>query len=301
MSSRDFLTNGNPANEPVIHPVYGKVSEKSAVALHGGRPLLICGYLHKRGRNGKWQKRFFETDGENLSYYKSSARSKLLATLDLLKVGDITIDEGDQSSCTFKIMIADRDYILRADSASSCKDWVITLNRIKEARLHIGRVQLVVDDGDAAPRVVPDANRQRTKAVDGDDIHSWEDIIAAENAAKNQEAMDSTLCHANRLSGGSKRLQEAVAARWQKRQTSLQRLASRLLHWARSVKLFEKSGCHNAEHHVVLDSQIHPPGHDNPAVSCTLHVCTTFLSSVRERITNMIALLSQLAVRTWRQ
>jgi hypothetical protein len=194
--------------------------------------------------------------------------------LDLLKVGDITIDEGDQGSCTFKIMIADRDYILRADSASSCKDWVITLNRIKEARMHIGRVQLVhsLDDNDAAPRVVPDSNRQRTKAVDGEDIHSWEDIIAAENAAKNQEAMDSTLAHANRLSGGSKRLQEAVAARWQKRQTSIQRLASRLLYWARSVKLFEKSGCIDVKDQVVLDSQIHPPGHDNAAVSSTLHV-----------------------------
>ena len=181
------------------------------------------------------------------------------------------VNEGDQSSCTFKIVIADWDYILCADSASSCKDWVITLNRIKEARMHIGRVQLVVDNSDATPRVVPESNRERTKAVDGEDIHSWEDIIAAENAAKNQEAMDSTLCHANRLSGGSKRLQEAVVARWQKRQTSLQRMASRLLHWARSVKLFEKSGCWDVEDHVFLDSQIHPPGHDDLSVCISLH------------------------------
>jgi hypothetical protein len=47
---------------------------------------LICGYLQKLGRNGKWQLRWFETDGECLSYYKSSKRSKLLATLDLAKV-----------------------------------------------------------------------------------------------------------------------------------------------------------------------------------------------------------------------
>jgi hypothetical protein len=267
MSSRD-LAGKDPANEPVIHPVYGKVSEMSQVTQFGGRPLIICGYLHKRGRNGKWQKRFFETDGEHLSYYKTSARCKLLATLDLVKVGDITIEEGDQSSSTFKIMIADRDYILRADSASSCKDWVITLNRVKEARLHLGRVQLVhsLDSNDAAPRVVLSANRQRTKAVDGEDIHSWEDIIAAENAAKNQEELDIALQSANRLSGGSKRLQQAVVARWQKRQTSIQRLASRLLHWAKSVKIIKKSGCTDVEDQVVLDSQIHPPGHDNPAV-----------------------------------
>ena len=47
---------------------------------------LISGYLQKLGRNGKWQTRWFETDGECLSYYKSSKRTKLLATLDLAKV-----------------------------------------------------------------------------------------------------------------------------------------------------------------------------------------------------------------------
>lgn len=47
---------------------------------------LISGYLQKYGRNGKWQIRWFETDGECLSYYKSSKRVKLLATLDLEKV-----------------------------------------------------------------------------------------------------------------------------------------------------------------------------------------------------------------------
>jgi hypothetical protein len=47
---------------------------------------LICGALQKLGRNGKWQMRWFETDGECLSYYKSIKRNKLLATLDLAKV-----------------------------------------------------------------------------------------------------------------------------------------------------------------------------------------------------------------------
>ena len=48
---------------------------------------LIYGYLHKLGRNGHWQKRFFElTNGERLTYYKSGKRQKILATLDLCKV-----------------------------------------------------------------------------------------------------------------------------------------------------------------------------------------------------------------------
>ena len=47
---------------------------------------LIYGYLHKLGRNGHWQKRFFETNGERLTYYKSGKRTKALAMLDLCKV-----------------------------------------------------------------------------------------------------------------------------------------------------------------------------------------------------------------------
>ena len=47
---------------------------------------LIYGYLHKLGRNGHWQKRFFETNGERLTYYKGVKRTKALATLDLCKV-----------------------------------------------------------------------------------------------------------------------------------------------------------------------------------------------------------------------
>ena len=50
--------------------------------------MIIGGYLQKLGRNGKWQTRWFESDGECLSYYKNENRTKLLATLDLEKVGD---------------------------------------------------------------------------------------------------------------------------------------------------------------------------------------------------------------------
>ena len=52
---------------------------------------LIYGHLQKLGRNGKWQTRWFETDGQCLSYYKSSKRSKLLATLDLEKVCETNV------------------------------------------------------------------------------------------------------------------------------------------------------------------------------------------------------------------
>jgi hypothetical protein len=47
---------------------------------------MVYGYLHKLGRNGHWQCRFFESDGERLTYYKNVKRTNVLATLDLCKV-----------------------------------------------------------------------------------------------------------------------------------------------------------------------------------------------------------------------
>ena len=43
----------------------------------------ICGYLLKQHTDGGWQKRYFETNGSFLTYYKSKKRSKLLAALNI--------------------------------------------------------------------------------------------------------------------------------------------------------------------------------------------------------------------------
>jgi hypothetical protein len=273
LSSRDLKASANEKTmmEPVTHAVYGNVPEVSEMLEFEAGNLLICGYLHKFGRNGKWQRRFFETDGENLTYYKTSARSKLLATLDLLKVGDICVESQDPDGCTFIIQVADRPYRLRADSQSSCRDWVITLNRVKEARMHLGRMALVKpaysgDQDDIPARVVLEANRKRTKAVDDENITSWEDIVAAGNAASQQEGIEQELSasHATRLGTASKRIQEAAAARWQKRQSSVQLLASRIIVWAKHVRVMQKLKCTDVEDQVVvLDGQIHPPGHND--------------------------------------
>ena len=87
-----------------------------------------------------WQKRYFETDGERLRYYKSEKRTKLLASLDLANVGKIVQDEADASGCCFTIQVAGRPYYLMAQDRSTCKDWVINLNRVREARIQIGRM-----------------------------------------------------------------------------------------------------------------------------------------------------------------
>jgi hypothetical protein len=231
---------------------------------------LIYGYLQKLGRNGKWQTRWFETDGECLTYYKSSKRVKLLATLDLAKVGSIVINHEDEKGCCFTINISERPYHLRADSKAACKDWVITLNRVKEARMEVGHVKLSMPDctnnppdlldRDYTPRVVVVANRQRTHVVEDDELHSWEVLggadennpfvaVIAASKANNPNYNVVIPPTVSRL------------ARWQKPRNSINLIAVKVLAWARSLR---KYGCSDPEGHVVLDQRLHPPGHNDP-------------------------------------
>ena len=53
----------------------------------------ISGYLYKKSTSGNWQRRYFETNGNHLTYYKSNKISKLLAALSLSQVGSIKLSE----------------------------------------------------------------------------------------------------------------------------------------------------------------------------------------------------------------
>ena len=227
---------------------------------------LIYGYLQKRGRNGKWQARWFETDGECLTYYKSSKRTTLLATLDLAKVGSIVINSEDPKGCEFTINISERPYHLRADGKGACKDWVITLNRVKEARMQEGNVKLVMPKGSSTSShsqdplgrhhknkytVVVGSNRERTRAMDEESmINSWEQgggWDESEQPSKSFKNYDVAPPSSNRL------------AHWQKPRNSMNRMASKLVRWAQSLR---KLSCVDAGNQVVLDHHVHPPGHD---------------------------------------
>ena len=56
---------------------------------------------------------------------------------------DLSSDDEDPEGRVFAIQVSDRPYYLRAETRASCKDWVINLNRVREARLEIGGIQLV--------------------------------------------------------------------------------------------------------------------------------------------------------------
>ena len=63
--------------------------------------------------------------------------------LHIVQVGLIEIDTNDKTEHSFRIQVLGRLYQLRANSRASCQDWVITLNRVKEARMQQGNVKLV--------------------------------------------------------------------------------------------------------------------------------------------------------------
>mmetsp|Transcript_10379 Transcript_10379/g.39271 ORF Transcript_10379/g.39271 Transcript_10379/m.39271 type:complete len:159 (-) Transcript_10379:132-608(-) len=96
----------------------------------------IQGYLHKRTKDMRWQKRWFETNGCFLTYYKSRKMTKLLAALNLPQVGEITLlpenaDDPDNDGTLFTIELKSRIYTLKAPSRKNAEKWVEILNQLK--------------------------------------------------------------------------------------------------------------------------------------------------------------------------
>ncbi|KAF0684290.1 Aste57867_23754 [Aphanomyces stellatus] len=86
------------------------------------------GYLLKKTRNGKWQKRWFETNGCFLTYYKKQGQ-KLLAALNLPQVGEILTlpEDTEDGPGLFSIELNERIYTIKAKSQEEATLWVEAL------------------------------------------------------------------------------------------------------------------------------------------------------------------------------
>ena len=103
-------------------------------SFHGGENL--SGYLYKKTKDGRWQKRWFESNGNFLAYYKSKKKEKLLAALSLPQTGEIRLVTGnttgtDTQAGLFSIELNSRVYILQAKTDEEAQKWVMTLNNLK--------------------------------------------------------------------------------------------------------------------------------------------------------------------------
>lgn len=177
---------------------------------------------------------------------------------DTPQVGTICLSAEDP--CTFFIQVADRPYSLRAESRQTCIDWVITLNRVKEARLQVGGVKLVTPrfqhDATTAPRVVLKANRPRTRAVD--DQQQWREMTSSQVAAASGGPQPSTVAYETLQLGVSQHLTQ-----WHKPRNTYYRVKHKMIKWARSIKKMAISCSNPTTDSVILDTHLHPPGHDN--------------------------------------
>lgn len=181
------------------------------------------------------------------------------------------MSESDTSGCAFTIQVSNRPYHLRAENKSSCKDWVITLNRVKEARMQQGNVKLIShpplrdlldrnESDDFAARIVVVANRQRTRAVDQE---SWEEVVGV-TPNPTVETDASAMTGTSQISPHP-RLTQVVFASWKKRRSVFSKMATKVLRWARSLRQLTCSEIDDEP--VFLDQHVHPPGHDEPNVS----------------------------------
>jgi hypothetical protein len=102
-------------------------------------PSSIAGYLLKKSTEGVWQRRYFETSGHFLTYYKSEKMTKLLAALALPQVGEIkyigAVDDTKGTGAIFQLDLKDRQYVLRADSEENAKKWVEVLVQLRDSEV----------------------------------------------------------------------------------------------------------------------------------------------------------------------
>ncbi len=100
--------------------------------------VQLAGYLYKKSSGGEWQKRYFETNGNYLTYYKTHKMSKLLAAVALPQVGLIKlvgeVSDGKGSGYVFQLDLKDRQYLLRAATQDEAQRWIDYLILLRDGR-----------------------------------------------------------------------------------------------------------------------------------------------------------------------
>mmetsp|Transcript_25020 Transcript_25020/g.49835 ORF Transcript_25020/g.49835 Transcript_25020/m.49835 type:complete len:222 (+) Transcript_25020:973-1638(+) len=114
-----------------------EASKRSSVTQKSTKHADLHGYLKKKSRHDRWQKRWFEANDHYLTYYKSPQSEKLLACIDLYQTGEIklasTSDDSpsDDAHTEFSLELGDRFYIIKAETRGDAKRWVQGLNARK--------------------------------------------------------------------------------------------------------------------------------------------------------------------------
>ena len=107
----------------------------------------LSGYLYKKTRDGRWQKRWFETSGVYLTYYKSKKMEKLLAALSMPQVGGIKLippeEDLQKEEGLFALELSSRVYILKAKSNQEAAVWVEALSKLRAQGTSVNPVSTI--------------------------------------------------------------------------------------------------------------------------------------------------------------
>lgn len=141
MAEQDDMTSmneiGNPDGETRLKSPSQPTSPQSPAS--ASVPSSIAGYLLKKSTEGSWQRRYFETSGHFLTYYKSSKMTKLLAALALPQVGEIQyigpVEDNKGTGAIFQLDLKDRQYVLRAEDEDTAKRWVDVLIVLRDSEV----------------------------------------------------------------------------------------------------------------------------------------------------------------------
>ena len=206
------------------------------------------------------------------------------------QVGEIAIDQTDPEECTFTIQVSNRPYYLRAEDKARCNDWVIILNRAREARNGWGNIQLVNpaldgedgvvaggvtvngsrsqagSDDEFGPCIVISALRPRTQAVNyGGALPP--DLLSAGAGSGEQEQIEvldgrgnpqlllQQQQHQQYMEEEQQRGGQAVMVKWQKRHSAIHHLSMRMLNWARSITS-NADACRRQKDVVVVPAHV---------------------------------------------
>ncbi|GMI52633.1 hypothetical protein TeGR_g14113 [Tetraparma gracilis] len=117
-----------------------QVASRASVTSKTTKFTDLHGYLKKKSRHDRWQKRWFEANDHYLTYYKSPQSEKLLACIDLYQTGVIQLateddsNTADESHTEFSLELGDRFYIIKAETRGDAKRWVEGLTERKKPK-----------------------------------------------------------------------------------------------------------------------------------------------------------------------
>ncbi|KAH7482112.1 hypothetical protein PRIC1_010677 [Phytophthora ramorum] len=167
-------------------------SKPSSAGTANFRTEEIRGYLFKKTREGKWQKRWFETNGCFLTYYKKQGQ-KLLAALNLPQVGAITLLKEDHvdGPGLFTIELNERVYTIKARSHDEAAFWVDAL--------------LWRQAGGIVTQKSPDVTKQKVGNVSADQLDSATSSTTSSMHVElaSKQRMDVTTADPDDVKGGA--------------------------------------------------------------------------------------------------